>query len=136
MTQRDHLRVLALAIVLIAALMLAPSPREWGAWGKWLSPGYDLVSPVLQPLAHVACMTVMSLLIMRYLVRYSIAHAVLIGGSVSMLLALLLEFAQLAIPENFSRTFDLSDLAFALLGVVIGCLIGARIHRNEHGNQT
>jgi VanZ family protein len=122
-------RIAALVcLILMLVAMFAPSPREWGSLGKWLSPHYDYVKPVLQPIAHVVTMALMAFIALRIMASRPVWIAISGGLFISMVAATAIEFMQLALPSSFSRTFDLADLVYALLGTLAGCLIGIGIN--------
>lgn len=108
-------------ILLILTVLVVPAPREWGFFGKWIGPRYDLVRPILQPAAHVVLMAVLASLLMRCFVHKRRLDAIFITGGFAMLLALGFEFMQLLLPRSFGRAGDMQDMVFALIGVGIGC---------------
>ncbi len=116
----------ALAVWLLLALvmLLAPAPREWGAFGRKINASYDKVQPVLQPAAHVVLMVVFSGLLMQCFVHRAVGAAILYSLGLAVALALMLEILQSTLPANFARKCDVGDLIPSVIGAAVGCVVG------------
>ena len=125
MRRRTKVRVaLAVWLLLAAAMLLAPAPREWGVFGKWISSHYDRVRLILQPAGHMVLMAICVFLLMEGLRHRSPRSAFLISAGIAMLFALALELLQSILPDTFARTCDLWDLLPSLAGMLAGGGIG------------
>lgn len=115
-------------LLIILTLLLIPAPREWGEFGKWIRPHYDNVKDVLQPIAHIVLMTVLASLFMRCFAHKEKWVSIVFSFGISMALACTFECMQFALPKDFARRFDVSDIAFSGVGILAGCLIGLSIN--------
>jgi glycopeptide antibiotics resistance protein len=123
--------MVAIWMLVALALLLAPAPREWGAFGKWVSPYYDDVQPVLQPGAHLVLMTVCTVLLMRLFVHRTLWTAVVYSFVLAGMLTIALELLQSTLPIAFARTSDIEDLGPSLAGAALGCFVGVRTRNRE-----
>lgn len=106
-------------------LLLVPAPREWGRLGDHLSPLYDQLMPVLQPLAHIVLMAGLAWIIHLFFSGFGKHRKLVFSGLLAMLIATGLEFLQLALPSSFGRSCDPADLTFAMAGVLLGLGVAA-----------
>ena len=121
----------------IALLMLlAPSPREWGEFGRQLSPYYDRIEAVFQPAVHLVLMAILAVALMHHFESRSAVTAVLISFVLVMVLAIVLEGLQGLLPAEFSRRCDVEDLVPGAGGAVIGCCIGLLVRIIKSGDFT
>ena len=116
--------LVAVWLFMAIGMLLAPAPREWGAFGKRVSPFYDQVQPVVQPAAHLVLMVVFSGLLMQCFVHRAVGAAILYSLGLAVALALMLEMLQSALPANFARKCDVDDLIPSVIGAAVGCIIG------------
>jgi len=120
--------MLTLAWALIAAaLLLAPSPREWGDLGRAFGNVYDEIKHVLQPAAHFVLMAVGAWLLIRLLPERRPAIAFVNTMVIVISVAVVLELLQSCLPAHFARACDSDDLIPSALGAVCGGLAGLRI---------
>jgi len=120
--------IITVWLLIILSLLLVPAPREWGAFGEWIRPHYDHVKDVLQPIAHVVLMAVLATLFMRCFSHKRKWVSIVFSFGISMLLACAFECTQFALPRDFARRFDVSDIVFSGVGVLAGCFIGWSIN--------
>ncbi len=111
----------------ILLVLLLPSPREWGWLGDWLSPRYDGVVHIIQPMAHVVFMGILAFLLMKALAGKPIINRLATAVMATVVVAIFFEAAQAFLPENFGRSSDPDDLVYALIGIGLGCLLGVLI---------
>jgi VanZ family protein len=133
---RKPWRAMVILLLVIFVVMLAPSPCNWGAWGERLAPFYDAMKSVLQPVGHFVTSALLVIVVMRFHVSRPVWAAAAFALIVAMVLATAFEFLQNVLPISFSRTFDLADLAFALVGALTGCLIGGMINGYDQRSST
>lgn len=127
---------LAVWLFLTMGMLLAPAPREWGAFGKWINSYYDCVRPILQPAAHIILMAGGVVLLMRYFSNRPPGRAFLISVSMAMLLAVAFEMLQSVLPAGFARKCDAGDLVPSMAGMLVGGIIGFyRQLKSENANQ-
>jgi VanZ family protein len=112
-------------------MLMAPAPREWGAFGKWISPYYDYVGFIFQPAAHITLMAIGVILLMRNFSHRSPGWAFLISAATAMLLAMAFEILQSVLPSGFARQYDAGDLIPSLAGALIGGMIGIYRYLNH-----
>ena len=125
---------LALAWLVIALLvLLAPAPREWGEFGHRISPYYDDIRPVFEPVVHFVLMAPMAALCMHIFRRQGVLAASAFSFGIVLALATLFEGLQSLLPSEFSRRADPADLIPSAAGAMIGCLAGlvARVYTSH-----
>jgi len=124
-SRRKKVWVITAAWLLVAlGMLLAPAPREWGTFGKWISPHYDQVQSIVQPAAHVLLMAVCSMLFIRIFTHRTIVVAVLYSFGLAVVFAITLEMLQSILPSGFARRCDVDDLIPSVIGAMAGCMIG------------
>lgn len=129
--QKKGWAALAVWGFLTLGILLAPAPREWGAFGKWINSYYDQIRPVLQPAAHIVLMAAGVILFMRYLSHLSPRRAFLISAAMIMLFAVALELLQSVLPIRFARQCDVEDLIPSMIGMLIGGVVGICYNMNN-----
>lgn len=125
--------ITAVWLLVPLGMLLAPAPREWGVFGKWISPYYDRVQSVIQPAAHVLLMAVCSILFIRGFAHRTIMVAVLYSFGLAVVFAATLEMLQSILPSGFARRCDVGDLIPSVIGATVGCIIGIlfRVRREK-----
>jgi VanZ family protein len=118
-----------ISIWLLGALtvLLVPAPREWGAFGHWVSPYYNRVRYVLEPSVHIILMAMITVLLMHFFKYRSRMRAFVYTLGLGLFLAGTLEGLQSFLPAEFARKCDLLDLIPSSIGILTGCLIGLYI---------
>jgi VanZ family protein len=111
-------------MLVVLVVLLLPSPREWWGVGDWLSPRYDRMMHIIQPLAHVVLMAVLACLIMKCIASKSVFVRMFTTFLACMVVAGLYEASQSFLPEEFGRSSDVADLVYAAMGASLGCLLG------------
>ncbi len=128
----------ALAVWLLIALgmLLAPAPREWGAFGKLINSYYDHTRLILQPAAHSFLMAIGVVLLMHYFSHHPPFRAFLISAVAALSCAIVFELLQNLLPSGFARQCDIEDLIPSTAGALVGGIIGLRQRlRNKDGNK-
>ncbi len=110
--------------VVALTILLVPAPREWGAFGQWVSPYYDRVQHRLEPAVHISLMATIAIILMHGMRSSRAATAVARTMVISLLLAIVLEGLQFFLPTEFARKCDMRDLVPSMIGIVAGCLVG------------
>ena len=129
MNPKPDTRLLILIWELIAAgLLLAPSPRCWVQFGVRFSMIYNEMKSVLQPIVHFLIMAGGAFILMRLFPGQPAFIAVLSSLGIALLVALLFEVFQKALPKDFARSCDLHDLLPSFLGALTGSVpVSARV---------
>ena len=137
MNKADHKKNVAaqLGILLLLTLlvMLVPAPREWGVFGKWVSPYYDATKDILNPTVHVVLMAMIAALIMHGFRFRALRLSILLALSVVIVFAVLFEVLQGLLPGEFGRTCDLADLVPGTIGGILGCVVGVVLRVKPNG---
>lgn len=109
-------------VAVTTALLLAPTPRGLGDWGRRFSISYDEIKLVLQPTAHFLMMATGAFLLMQLFVKRHRLVALLLSVGLALLLAFSLELCQHVLPAKFARACDMNDLIPSLGGALLGAL--------------
>lgn len=123
-TNRIIIPLIAFWMLIALTVLLVPAPREWGAFGHWVSPYYDQVQSVFEPAVHIILMSMITILLMHFLMDRTTKAALCITLAAGLCLAVMLEGLQSFLPVKFARKCDLHDLIPSSIGVLTGCLIG------------
>jgi len=116
--------IIAVWVLVALGMLLAPAPREWGVFGKWISPHYDRIQPILQPAVHVVLMAVFSGLLMLCFTHRALHISLLYSLGLAFALAVAFEMMQSILPVAFARRCDVADLVPAFCGALVGCMVG------------
>lgn len=120
-------------IVLTLIAVLLPSPREWGAFGEWVSPHFDKVRGIIQPAAHFFLMAAIAAALTTVLAARPPLVTFAVATLVAVALSILFEFFQTLLPETFGRDADPSDVLSSMLGAMAGSALALLFRRKNSG---
>ena len=119
--------LISIWLLIALVVLLVPAPREWGAFGHWVSPYYDRIQHVFEPAVHISLMIIITILLMHVFKNRTTILAFVYTLGLGFCLAVMLEGLQSLLPAGFARKCDLLDLIPSSIGLLAGCLIGLLI---------